>query len=129
MTQNNFSISISLENIGPHYGDKKLSFSETVNSNKSIFYATNGTGKSFISRAFRLSAPSMGNIVADNILTIGKQAGSFSFKIHSNYEEKKLEIQIKRGEAPLIKKFFRTPCFMFSIVIMWKRILNRRITL
>lgn len=102
MTQNNFSISMNLENIGPHYGDKKLSFSETVNSNKSIFYATNGTGKSFISRAFRLSAPSMGNIVADNILTIGKQVGSFSFKIHSNYVDKKLEIQIKRGEMPVV---------------------------
>ena len=103
MTQNNFSITISLDNIGPHYGNKKLSFSEVVNSNKNIFYATNGTGKSFISRAFRLCSPSKASMVADDVLTIGKQTGFFSFQIQTNDTNKKLDVLIKRGEAPYIK--------------------------
>ena len=52
MAEKKFTVSMDVENIGPHYGVNKLTFSEAVDSNKTIFYATNGTGKSFISRAF-----------------------------------------------------------------------------
>lgn len=106
MQENNFSVLMNLENIGPHYGDKKLSFSESVTSNKTIFYASNGTGKSFISRAFRLCTPSKVNTIADDILTIGKQSGFFSFKIQSHYVDQNMEIQINRGEKPVIRGSF-----------------------
>ena len=102
MTEKRFTVSMNLDNIGPHYGANKLSFSEAVESNKAIFYATNGTGKSFISRAFRLCTPSKVNIVADEILTLGKQEGRFSFGIRVNDVDKKLAILIKRGKAPTI---------------------------
>ena len=49
MAEKKFTVSMDVENIGPHYGVNKLTFSEAVDSNKAIFYATNGTGKSFIS--------------------------------------------------------------------------------
>ena len=98
-----FSISLDVENIGPHYESNKLCFSEEVDSNKSVFYAANGTGKSFISRAFRLNTPSKVGVVSDEVLTIGKQSGHFSFGIHSKNVNKELDISIKRGEIPMIK--------------------------
>ena len=99
---NNFTVSMNLENIGPHYGTSKLSFSETANSNKAIFYATNGTGKSFISRAFRLCTTAKTNMTADEILTIGKQEGYFSFGICANDVNKKVNIIIRRGKSPVV---------------------------
>ena len=65
-----FTVSMVVENIGPHNGANKLSFFKQVNSNKAIFYAINGTGKSFISRSFRLCTPSKANLTADEILTL-----------------------------------------------------------
>ena len=66
-----FTISLNINNIGPHYGEHKIDFSETVDSNKAIFFATNGTGKSFISRIFRLLEPEKTNCLADDLLTLG----------------------------------------------------------
>ena len=88
---------MNLENIGPHYGEGKLSFSEVFNSNKAIFYGTNGTGKSFISRAFRLCTTSKTNMIIDELLTIGEQEGHFSFGIYGENVDKKLNITIRRG--------------------------------
>ena len=95
-----FKISMKLENIGPHYGENELSFSEEVDSNKSIIYAINGTGKSFISRAFRLCSHFKAGMIADEILTIGKQTGNLSFEIQTNNIEKKLKVSIRRGYVP-----------------------------
>lgn len=99
---NKFTVSMNLENIGPHYGADKLSFSEDVNSNKAIFYATNGTGKSFISRAFRLCTTSRTNVIVDELLTIGKQEGHFSFGIYDENVDKKINITIRRGTVPVV---------------------------
>lgn len=102
MAEKKFTVELSVENIGPHYGEKKLSFSNDVDSNKAIFYATNGTGKSFVSRAFRLCTPSKANIVADEILTMGKPDGHFSFGIHSDSVHKQVDVSIARGKPPVV---------------------------
>ena len=97
-----FTVSMVADNIGPHHGANKLVFSEDVDSNKAVFYAINGTGKSFISRAFRLCSPSKASGVADEILSLGEQEGIFSFDVHVNGMDKKLNILIKRGQTPVI---------------------------
>lgn len=102
MTDKKFNVSMSAENIGPHYGAHKLTFSEKVDSNKIIFYAENGVGKSFISRAFRLCAPLKTNVNADDILTLDKEEGHFHFGIRANDIDKNLDISIKRGEVPIV---------------------------
>ena len=99
---NKFTVSMNLENIGPHCGTDKLSFSEVVNSNKAIFYGINGTGKSFISRAFRLCTTSKTNMIVDELLTIEEQEGHFSFEIYGENVDKKLNITIRRGTLPVI---------------------------
>ncbi len=103
MADNKFTVSLNIENIGPHSEDKKIDFSREVSSNKAIFFATNGTGKSFISRAFRLSSPSMADSLADDVLTIGKDSGQMQFSIQTGNTTKNLRIDVHRGTAPTIQ--------------------------
>lgn len=107
-----FTVSMDVENIGPHHGMNKLLFEDDVDSNKAIFYAINGTGKSFISRTFRLCTPSKANIIVDEILTLGEHEGHFSFKIRAKDGDRKLDISIKRGKAPTISD---TSGFLFHV--------------
>lgn len=108
MPNNNQSIRINLsaENIGPHCADNKLTFNENVDSLKAIFYATNGTGKSFISRTFRLLASEKKHLTADDLLTIGQSTGALRFGINDNTQNspvsKQLSIQLSRGNTPTI---------------------------
>ena len=102
MAEKKFTVSMDVENIGPHYGVNKLTFSEAVDSNKAIFYATNGTGKSFISRAFRLCTPFKAGLIADELLTIGEQKGHFTFGIRDDHVDKKLDISVERGKPPVV---------------------------
>ncbi|MBR5961354.1 MAG: AAA family ATPase [Clostridia bacterium] len=99
---NEFTVSMSVENIGPHFGPRTLTYSGTVQSNKTIIFSTNGTGKSFVSRAFRLCTIPNRNETADDVLSIGEDEGHFRFGIHNNAIDKKLELTIKRGSFPVV---------------------------
>ena len=79
---NKFTVSMNVDNIGPHFGLNALKYSDTVESNKTIIFSTNGTGKSFVSRAFRLCTPSLPSKTADDVLSIGQDEGYFQFRIH-----------------------------------------------
>lgn len=53
------TLKIQAKNLGPH---ENLDFSEKVSSLKTVIYANNGNGKTFISRAFRqVSTPETNN--------------------------------------------------------------------
>ena len=103
MEDKKFTVSLNVENIGPHSDDKKIVFSDKVDSNKAIFFATNGTGKSFISRAFRICSPSMAGSLADDVLTIGKDNGQMQFSIQADNIKKELRIDVHRGTAPTVQ--------------------------
>lgn len=103
MADKKFTVSLNVENIGPHSDDQKIVFSDKVDSNKAIFFATNGTGKSFISRAFRLCAPSVAGSLSDDVLTIGKDSGQMQFSIQTDNTTKDLRIDVHRGTAPTIQ--------------------------
>lgn len=103
MANHRFTVSMEVENVGPHSDDKKITFSDEVESNKSIFFAANGTGKSFICRAFRLCSPSLRGVLADDVLTIGKASGHMRFCIKNNDITKELKIDVRRGAAPVIQ--------------------------
>lgn len=105
MADKKFTVLMDLNNIGPHHGAHKISFSEAIDSNKTIIYAANGTGKSFISRAFRLSTPSKADNMADELLTIGEQSGRFSFGIQDDYVDKKLDVLIERGKPTVVNNY------------------------
>lgn len=98
-----FTVKLAVNNIGPHYGDKKITFSDEVDSNKAIFFATNGTGKSFVSRTFRLTSTENQTELADDLLTLGQASGSLSFNIINAGVEKKLSVSVEKGKVPMIQ--------------------------
>lgn len=103
MAEQKFTVKLDIKSIGPHYGDKEIKFSDDVDSNKAIFFATNGTGKSFISRAFRLTSTEKQDELADNLLTLGQVSGNLSFCIINAGDERKLSVSINKGKTPSIQ--------------------------
>ena len=98
-----FTIELCVNNIGPHYDDKKLVLIDELESNKAVIFAPNGTGKSFISRIFRLTAPEKQSQLADELLTLGQTSGNMTYSIKDRTGEKKLAINITRGKTPTIQ--------------------------
>lgn len=102
MANKKFTINLKIDNIGPHSGQKQITFSHEVDSNKAIFYATNGTGKSFISRAFRVAENVSANNTTNDLLTLGMSKGALDFKIISDSIEKSLSVVIEKDKAPVV---------------------------
>lgn len=99
------TLNLEVNNIGPHYGDKRISFVDGFNSSKVIFYALNGTGKTFISRVFQLASKDEDkkyNINSDDLISLRETEGSLFLKIKNNTtnEEKNLLIRLKKGVKP-----------------------------
>lgn len=103
MGQRRFSLNIT--NIGPH---KNLTFSNEIKSLKILLYANNGSGKTFISRAFRLIEDGGGN--TNNMLSFGENQGSFSFYIEDDTTKKSIkfnsEIKINNANTEHKNDFF-----------------------
>ncbi len=98
-----FKLALKIDNIGPHNGMAKIDFQKEVETNKTIFYAVNGTGKSFISRTFRLAEPNASFDKAEDLLTIGQKKGTFSLTIDVNDDKKDLSVSLERGKTPCIQ--------------------------
>lgn len=99
-------IELDVNNIGPHYGDRSLKFPADLDSNKVIIYATNGTGKSFISRTFRLTAPEKAGCSIDNLLTLGQDSAELSLCIaclDPSIAAKRLFVSLKRKASAIVK--------------------------
>jgi len=97
------TIGLSIENIGPH---AKIDFTGKTLSLKNAIYANNGSGKTFISRLFRLiENPISQN--SDKLLSFTKNQGNMKFEVNFKEENKpavikKLELKINKGIAPVI---------------------------
>jgi len=97
------TISLDIENIGPH---SKINFSENTSSLKTAIYANNGSGKTFISRLFRLiENPISQN--SDKLLSFTKNQGKMKLGITLKEENKPpvvrtLELNISKGISPII---------------------------
>nr|WP_257398521.1 AAA family ATPase [Campylobacter lari]MCR2070420.1 AAA family ATPase [Campylobacter lari subsp. concheus] len=97
--QNKINFSLTLENIGKH---KPLVFSDDVNSLKIALYAMNGSGKTFISRAFRLAE--MQNYSEEDryeninkinkLISFGQEEANITLNIKSNSFEDELDIEL-----------------------------------
>lgn len=97
------TISLDIENIGPHIN---LHFSGDTPSLKTAIYANNGSGKTFISRLFRLiENPISQN--SDKLLSFTKNQGKMKFEINFKEENKSpvvktLELNINKSVPPVI---------------------------
>lgn len=103
-------IKIECQNIAPILN---LTKEITCNSLKFGIFANNGSGKTFISRLFRLTEkqPELklsedGKSPTDKMLSIGKSDGSFSFKIldKEGAIKENFKIALKKGAIPVIPK-------------------------
>ncbi len=92
------TIEINIENIGPH---EKINFTGQSSSLKTAIYANNGSGKTFISRLFRLlEIPSIEKV--NKLLSFTKINGSLSFNISDGTNEKKFSIGLSKNAEPNI---------------------------
>lgn len=110
----NISIEISTTNLGPH---ESLNSKLQTSSLEIGIYANNGTGKTFLSRAFRLATKN--NLKPEDsnkLLTIGKTDGAFKLKIANTQEpgvNRELEFEIRRNKVPSISK--NTTGYLFRV--------------
>lgn len=94
----NLNIDFKIENIGPH---KNLDFNGKVSSLKTAIYANNGSGKTFISRLFRL-LDDLSISKANKLLSFTESRGLFEFKISDGSIEKKFGISLIKNDIPNI---------------------------
>ncbi|DAB34659.1 MAG: hypothetical protein PWQ42_298 [Sulfurospirillum sp.] len=92
------TIGLKIENIGPH---AKIDFTGKTSSLKTAMYANNGSGKTFISRLFRLiENPISQN--SDKLLSFTKDEGKMKFEISDGTNNGTLELNINKGITPTI---------------------------
>ncbi len=98
----NITTEIKAENIGPHL---VINDSFPMSKLKLGVFANNGTGKTFISRAFRLLINNEAERV-NKILTINKTKGNFNLKISEQTDgttiHKKLSIKLNKDKEAVI---------------------------
>lgn len=92
------TINFNIENIGPH---SNINFSGKSSSLKTAIYANNGSGKTFISRLFRLIENPVSQ-KSDKLLSFSKTEGKLKFTVINGNETKTLELTIEKGNIPTI---------------------------
>lgn len=102
-----FKLRISAKNVGPH---EKLDGTFDVSANKTIIFAGNGCGKTFISRMFRLQQTA--DEPSDRFIKNGENAGCFVFEQISENANKGYRVDLRRGSLPTISQ--DTP-FIFHV--------------
>lgn len=110
----NISIELSTTNLGPH---EALNTKLQTSSLEIGIYANNGSGKTFLSRAFRLTTKQILQPEDSNkLLTIGKTDGTFKLKITNTQEpgvNRELEFVMTRNSVPSISK--NTTGYLFRV--------------
>lgn len=96
----NFKFSLNTTNIGP----LNIDFSQDFKTNKTLIFANNGSGKTFLSKSFRLldTQYEKRNEKHDNLLTFDKTNAELKLLI----KDKLSNIKIKQGESPLLENSY-----------------------
>lgn len=96
-------IKLAATNIGPH---ARLQGQWNTGNNRSVIYAPNGAGKTFLSRLFRLQeSASRSEADCDSLLRAGSSSGAFSFSVKgaNDPESRGLSVRLQRGTAPVVE--------------------------
>lgn len=108
MADHKIKTEFSFQNIAPIKNLDKAIHSSTL---KIGIFANNGSGKTFISRMFRLTESSDeilldedGNSPTDKLITLGQSSGSFNFKITDNKGAvtEQFDIKLNKNSVPTI---------------------------
>jgi wobble nucleotide-excising tRNase len=92
------TLKIQAKNLGPH---ENLDFSEKVNSLKTVIYANNGNGKTFISRAFRqVAVPE--TLKSNRLISFSQTKANFNFEINRPTDavnpNRKIELVVEKDK-------------------------------
>jgi len=102
MKGKNINTKIEAQNIGPH---ENLSASFPMSALKIGIFANNGSGKTFLSRMFRLINVNVAD-KSNKLLALNKNSGTFSFQIKEKKETgeitKTLSIKLQKDKEPII---------------------------
>ncbi len=110
MSPAKIKMQLSLQNIAPF---SNLNKEIELNKLKTSIFANNGSGKTFLSRMFRLldnqteiSADENGNIKTDKLISFDSNSSSFSFKITDkhNVVVEDFSLSLSKGVVPTIPK-------------------------
>lgn len=94
----NIELKLDISNIGPH---KNLTSTQVIESCRIGIFARNGSGKTFISKNFRLQSKKNKTIDdAKKLLSIDEKKGSFCFSIKSQNFNHSLKIDLDDSSAP-----------------------------
>lgn len=96
-------IRLNVENLGPHSGSNIINFEDEFESNKAVYFAPNGTGKTFISRAFRVAEICKELNNTNELLSLGQTTGAFSFETKFKNDSKTLNILFKKDNPPMVE--------------------------
>ena len=108
------SFRIHIEDIGPYYEQNRINRLIDVNNLHIAVFASNGTGKTFISRLFELSNEksllAQEPATSNRLITKGRNSGNFEFTVNNKTlgESYTLNISLARDLKPVIiddKKF------------------------
>ena len=95
---------IQAKNLGPL---DSLDFSEKVSSLKTVIYANNGSGKTFISRAFRqISIPEISN--PHRLISFTQSKANFILEINNLSDDtgkpnRKVELDVEKDKQTVVK--------------------------
>ena len=95
-------IKLEATNVGPH---ERLQGNWSSGNNRSVIFAPNGAGKTFISRMFRLCESAQGiEGNSDSFLRAGSSSGAFLFSVKGANEadSRELSVQLQRGASPSV---------------------------
>ncbi len=99
------TLNLKTTNIGPH---ENLNAILNVGNLEVGIYANNGSGKTFLSRSFRLLSKKELKIEDSNkLLTLGTTTGLFNLKISTSDEPGKIRevaFEVKKNSIPIITK-------------------------
>lgn len=110
----NITATLEATDIGPHVS---LSNSLKFSSLKIGVFANNGSGKTFLSRMFRLlNNPTVESV--NKVLSINKKVGSFKFQINEEKDtgntSESLEIKVSKGNEPEISNLTKYIYHVFN---------------
>lgn len=100
--ESGFKIKLDVSNIGPHTGSNEIHFTDDVESNKAVFFAENGVGKSFISRTFRHLSRQNISYPSNDLISLGTQYGHVSFTVMSKGAVSSSTVAVRKGESVAI---------------------------
>lgn len=114
-----FPFKLQLKNLGPH---KDVLLSDNVSTLKSVIFAKNGQGKSFISKAFQLLENEKPPETASHLIRFSEERAELSMSIN----DQNVSVCVEKNNTPVIQKNTNCIFYVFNSEYVQKNIEKRK---